>query len=155
MSRNLQDCCDHTDLFCIWILPNAVEDTWIRCLSYDNHTFDQVSRWNVEGRVLGIYLSLSFSLSPSLSLYIYTVMAKNIGTLAILSENTTLLSENCCSCKCFGTHMFIFFCLHWNNTKKQRRKVKSDTIPHRTPKMHWTKLLAPLIFGSTPFGKNN
>ncbi len=39
---------------------------------------------------------------------------------------------------------FIFFCLHWNNTKKQRRKVKSDTIPHRTQKMHWTKLLAPL-----------
>ncbi len=47
-------------------------------------------------------------------------------------------SENC-----FGTHIY-FFCLHLNNTKKQRRKVKSDTIPHRTQKMHWTKLLAPL-----------
>ena len=37
-----------------------------------------------------------------------TVMAKNIGTLAILSENATLLSEFFfCRCKCFGTHMFI------------------------------------------------
>ena len=40
---------------------------------------------------------------------LYTVIAKNIGTLAILSENVTLLSENCCSCKCFGTHMIIYF----------------------------------------------
>ncbi len=69
-----------------------------------------------------------------------TVIAKNIGTLAILSENATLLSENCCSCKCFGTHILIFFvCI--GTTQKNRRKVKSDTIPHRTQKMHWTKLL--------------
>ena len=37
----------------------------------------------------------------------HTVTAKNIGTPAILSENATILSENCCSCKCFDTHMFI------------------------------------------------
>ncbi len=36
-------------------------------------------------------------------------MAKNIGTLAILSENATLLSENCSNCKCFGIHMLIVF----------------------------------------------
>ncbi len=33
--------------------------------------------------------------------------------------------------------------LHWNDTKTLKRKVKSDTIPHRTPQMHWAKLLAP------------
>ncbi len=50
----------------------------------------------------------------------------------------------------------FFFCIG-TNTKKQRRKVKSDTIPHRTQKMHWTKIIGThnLIFGSTPFGKNN
>ncbi|KAK3550559.1 hypothetical protein QTP70_000059 [Hemibagrus guttatus] len=26
-------------------------------------------------------------------------------------ENATLLSENCCSCKCFGTHVFVFHCI--------------------------------------------
>ncbi len=63
-------------------------------------------------------------------------MAKNIGTLAILSENATLLSENCSNCKCFCIHVLIVFCLHCNNTKKQRRKVKLDKISHRTQK--WT-----------------
>ncbi len=71
------------------------------------------------------------------------VMAKNISTLAILSENATLFSENCCSWKWFGTHVYLFFCIG-STKKKNRRKVKSDTIPHRTQKMHWTKLLAPL-----------
>ncbi len=51
----------------------------------------------------------------------------------------------------------LHFCLHWNNTNKQRRKVKSDTIPHRTPQKALDKMIGTLnlIFGSTPLGKNN
>ncbi len=83
-------------------------------------------------------------------------MAKDIGTLAILSENATLLSENCCSCKCFGTRMFIFYFLQWNNTKKQN---KSQIWYNSTqnPKNALDKIIGTLnlIFVSTPFGKNN
>ncbi len=65
-------------------------------------------------------------------IYIY-----NIGTLAILSENATLLSENCSNCKCCGIHMLIvFICTATTTTKKLRTKVKLDQISHRTQK--WT-----------------
>ncbi len=51
----------------------------------------------------------------------------------------------------------LFFGLHWNNTEKQRRKLKSDTIPHRTQKNALEKIIGTLnlIFGSTPFEQNN
>ena len=39
--------------------------------------------------------------------------------------------------------LVYFFFLHWNNTKKQRKKAKSDMIPHRTPRTDQAKLLAP------------
>ncbi len=76
--------------------------------------------------------------------YIYTVMAKNIGTLAILSENETLLRKLLQLQMFWYSYVFLFcfFCI--GTTQKNRRKVKSDTIPYRTQKMHWTKLLAPL-----------
>ncbi len=65
-------------------------------------------------------------------IYIY-----NIGTLAILSENATLLSENYSNCKCCGIHMLIvFICTATTTTKKLRTKVKLDQISHRTQK--WT-----------------
>ena len=68
----------------------------------------------------------------------YTVMNKNIGTPALLSDYATLLPENGCNDKCFGIH-----CLHWNNTINLRKNAKSDLILYKTPKMDWTKLLAP------------
>ena len=49
-----------------------------------------------------------------------TVMVKNTGTPALLSDNAPLLPENCCDYKCFDVHMFIY-----------------------PPKMDWTKWLAP------------
>ncbi len=55
-----------------------------------------------------------------------TVMAKNIGTLAILSENATLLSENCSNCKCFGIHVLIVFACTATTQKKQN-KIKLHT----------------------------
>ena len=66
-------------------------------------------------------------------------MDKKIGSPALLSDNPPLLPENCCNYKCFGIHMFISILLHWNNTKKQRKKAKSDMIPHKTQKMDLTK----------------
>ena len=33
---------------------------------------------------------------------LYTVMVKNIGTPALLSDNAPLLPDNCCSYKWFG-----------------------------------------------------
>ncbi len=56
----------------------------------------------------------------------YTVMAKNICTLAILSENATLLSENCSNYKCFGTHMFIVFVC--TATTQTNREEKSNLV---------------------------
>ena len=41
--------------------------------------------------------------------FVHTVMDKNIGTPALLSDNAPLLPENCCNDKCFGIHMFISF----------------------------------------------
>lgn len=55
-------------------------------------------------------------------------MAKNIGTLAIMSKKATLLSENCCNCKCFGTHVFIAFVC--------TRTTQLGQISHKTQK--WT-----------------
>lgn len=65
-------------------------------------------------------------------------MAKNIGTLEIISENATLLSENFCNFKCFGiSHVLIVFvCTGTTHKKKNRRKVKLEKISHRTQK--WT-----------------
>ena len=39
----------------------------------------------------------------------FTVMVKNIGSPALLSDNAPLPPENCCNYKCFGIHMFIYF----------------------------------------------
>ncbi len=55
----------------------------------------------------------------------FTVMAKNIGILAILSENATLLSENCSNCKCFGIHMIIVF-VCTETTQKNNREEESN-----------------------------
>ena len=53
----------------------------------------------------------------------YTVMVKNIGTPALLSDNAPLLPENCCNYKCFGIHMFIYFvCI--GKTQKNWEKIK-------------------------------
>ncbi len=70
-----------------------------------------------------------------ISYFICTVMTKNIGTLAILSENATLLSENRSNCKCFGIHVLIVFVC--TATTQQNREEKSNLIiSHRTKK--WT-----------------
>ncbi len=89
-------------------------------------------------------------------------MAKNVGTLAILSENATLLSENCCSCKYFWysrvyfvyLYLFYLFIYLFLTQKKQKRKVKTDTITHRTQINALDKITGTLnlIFCSTPFG---
>ncbi len=70
-----------------------------------------------------------------------TFMAKNFGTLAILSENPMLLSENCSNCKCFGIHVLIVF-VCTATIQKNRRKVKLHLFTQNS-KMDWTKLLAP------------
>ncbi len=62
-------------------------------------------------------------------MYTHTVMAKNIGTLAILSENATLLSENCSNC--FGIHMLIVF-VCTATTQKKTREEKSNLIKFHT-----------------------
>ncbi len=55
--------------------------------------------------------------------------------LAILSENATLLSENCSNCKCFGIHLLIVFVC--TATTQKNREEKSNLIKfHRTQK--WT-----------------
>ncbi len=69
-------------------------------------------------------------------IYTQSVMAKNNGTLAILSENETLLSEKCSNCKCFGIHVIIVSVCTATTQKKLRRKVKLFKISHRTQK--WT-----------------
>jgi len=89
-----------------------------------------------------------------ISIFPYTIMAKNIGTLVISIRKC----NPAFFWKCFGINMFIYF-LHWNNTKKNRRKVKSDTIPHRTQKNAPNQIIGTheLIFGKKyfpfPFGK--
>ncbi len=83
----------------------------------------------------------------------HTVMAKNIGTLAILSENATLLSENCSNCKCFGIHAYCF-CLHCNNTIN-RRKVKLDKISHRTQKWTGQSWLNLCVVCHTEYGEKS
>ena len=66
----------------------------------------------------------------------HTVVAKNIGILAILSENPTLLSENSCSCKCFGTHMSIsLVCV---GTTQKHREEKSNLIQSHTETQKYT-----------------
>ena len=50
---------------------------------------------------------------------------------------------------------FIYFVCIGKTQKIWGKKAKSDIIPHRKRKMDWTKLFAHLIFGITPFGKNN
>ncbi len=69
-------------------------------------------------------------------IYTQSVMAKNNGTLAILSENETLLSEKFSNCKCFGIHVIIVSVCTATTQKKLRRKVKLYKISHRTQK--WT-----------------
>ncbi len=89
-------------------------------------------------------------------------MAKNIGTLTIRSENATLLSVNRCCCKFFGTPRFIvFICLHWNTKKtNKKKKQKKSHIWYNSTQNQKNALdtiigTLNLIFGSTPFGKNN
>ena len=54
----------------------------------------------------------------------YTVMVKNIGTPALLSDNAPILPENCCNYKCFGILMFIYFvCI--GKTQNLRKKKKN------------------------------
>ena len=49
---------------------------------------------------------------------IYTVMVKNIGTPALLSDNAPLLLQ---LQMLWYSHVYLF-CLHWNNTKNLRKK---------------------------------
>ncbi len=61
-------------------------------------------------------------------------MAKNTGTLAILSENATLLSENCFNCKCFGIHVRIVFVC----TAKTQKNWKNSHRPQKwTGQNYW------------------
>ncbi len=53
-------------------------------------------------------------------------MAKNIGTLAILSENATLLSENVSNCKRLGIHVLIIFVC--TATTQKGREEKSNFL---------------------------
>ncbi len=70
-------------------------------------------------------------------------MGKHIGTLAIMSENATLLSENCSNCKCFGIHMLIVFVCTATTTHTHTHTKQKKSQKHRTQKMDWAKLLAP------------
>lgn len=75
----------------------------------------------------------------SLKLCVYIVMDKNIGTIAVLSENATLL-RNFLQLRNFWVLTFLFFGL------KQHKKAeeKSNLILRRNPKVPWPKLLAHL-----------
>ncbi len=58
-------------------------------------------------------------------------MAKNNGTLAILSENETLLSENVSNCKFFGIHVIIVS-VCTATTQKKNWEEKSNFIKFHT-----------------------
>ena len=59
------------------------------------------------------------------------IVMQNIGTPALLSDNASLLPENCCNYKCFVIHMCIsIVCI--GTTQKSREEKP-------TPKMDWTK----------------
>ncbi len=70
-------------------------------------------------------------------------MAKNIGTLAILSENATLLSEFFSNCKCFGIHVLIVFVCTATTTKNIEEM--SNLIKFHTElKNGLDKIIAPM-----------
>jgi len=69
-------------------------------------------------------------------------MAKNIGTLAVRKCNPALRKLLQLQIFWYSRVYLLFFALEQH--KKQRRKVKSAKILHKTQKMYWTKLLAPL-----------
>ena len=41
------------------------------------------------------------------------------------------------------TRLYILFALEQNKKSEEKKKKAKSDIPHRTPKMNWTKLLAP------------
>ena len=60
---------------------------------------------------------------------VLTVMDKNIGTPAILTDN-------CCNYKCFGIHMFIsIVCI---GTTQKSREEKPNLIYYHTELLKWT-----------------
>ncbi len=85
-----------------------------------------------------------------ISIFPYTIMAKNIGTLVISIRKC----NPAFFWKCFGINMFIYF-LHWNNTKKTEEK--SNLIQfHTEPQKNAPNQIIgthKLIFGSTPLEK--
>ncbi len=74
-----------------------------------------------------------------ISIFPYTIMAKNIGTLVISIRKC----NPAFFWKCFGINMFIYF-LHWNNTKKTEEKSNLIQFHTEPKKMHRTKLLEPM-----------
>ena len=70
----------------------------------------------------------------------YTVMVRNIGTPALLSDNAHFSQKNVAI-----SNVLVFTCLFINFlfVFPMQTKAKSEIIPHRTPKVDWTKLLAP------------
>ncbi len=64
---------------------------------------------------------------------IYTVMAKNVGTFAILSENATFLSENYYNCKCVQvfTCLLFLFALQQHKEREEKSNLIKCTISSR------------------------
>ena len=84
----------------------------------------------------------------------HTVMAKNIGTPALLSDHFS--HKKCCNYKCFGIDMFSYFvCI--GKTKKIREKKLNLISFHTELQNGLDKMIGTLklIFASPPFGKNN
>ncbi len=108
-------------LFNLWFLVNLLRG---------HYYWNQMPSTHLNGQIFTEFCqNASFGLKCKLVHYVlaalYTVMAKNIGTLAILSENTTLLSENCSNCKCFGIHMLIVFVCTATTKKKTEKKSQN------------------------------
>ncbi len=74
----------------------------------------------------------------------HTVMAKNIDTLAILSENATILSEICSNCKCFGIHVLIVFVCTATTQKKHREEMSNLIEFHTELKNGLDKIIGTL-----------
>ena len=84
---------------------------------------------NFKKTVKGLFLLLQYcpyptnpNISSLCAIVQHTVMAKSIGTPALLLDNAPLLPKNGCNYKCFGNHMFISFLFALEQHKKTQRK---------------------------------
>ena len=84
-------------------------------------------------------------------------MVKNIGTPALLPDNASLHPENCRSYKCFGIRMFIYFVCIEKTLRGKKKKSQIWYHSTQNSKNGLDKMIGTLnlIFGCTPFGKNN